>query len=130
MSSFSNDAFFTSSFSITSFSLTTGGPEAVTRYAGYKIVNTASGSDYVRVLDKTDKTDGVLGSEKYITLDDLFGDIFSEGIANFKVESIDTLSAGETSLWLYDEDAGSLQQVTVGADDSGGSGYKVLRIPN
>lgn len=40
------------------------------------------------------------------------------------------LLAGETSLWLYDADAGALRQVTVGAADSGGVGFKVLRVPN
>lgn len=40
------------------------------------------------------------------------------------------LAAGETSLWVYDADEGALMQATVGAEDSGGSGYRVLRIPN
>ncbi|QDP62391.1 MAG: putative ribonuclease III [Prokaryotic dsDNA virus sp.] len=39
-------------------------------------------------------------------------------------------AAGETSLWLYDADNATLERVTVGAADSGGSGFKVLRIPN
>lgn len=38
--------------------------------------------------------------------------------------------AGSTGLWLYDEDNATLEQVTVGAADSGGTGYKLLRIPN
>jgi hypothetical protein len=38
--------------------------------------------------------------------------------------------AGSTALWLWDEDNGTLEQVTVGAADSGGAGFKVLRIPN
>lgn len=39
-------------------------------------------------------------------------------------------AAGETGLWLYDKDNNTMERVTVGAADSGGSGYKVLRIPN
>lgn len=39
-------------------------------------------------------------------------------------------TAGHTRLFLYDVDNGQLERVTVGAADSGGSGYKVLRIPN
>ena len=39
-------------------------------------------------------------------------------------------TAGNTRMLLYDVDTGSLVRVSVGADDSGGSGYKVLRIPN
>jgi hypothetical protein len=41
-----------------------------------------------------------------------------------------TTTAGETRLLLYDVDTGTLQRVSVGAADSGGTGYKVLRIPN
>jgi hypothetical protein len=52
------------------------------------------------------------------------------GLEAVRAEDPADLATGETSLWLYDEDLGSIQQVTVGADDSGGSGYKLLRIPN
>ncbi|MBN9691307.1 MAG: hypothetical protein J0M24_13810 [Verrucomicrobia bacterium] len=38
--------------------------------------------------------------------------------------------AGRTSLFLYDVDNATLEPVTVGAADSGGTGFKVLRIPN
>lgn len=38
--------------------------------------------------------------------------------------------AGSTGLWLFDEDNATLEQVTVGGADSGGAGFKVLRIPN
>jgi hypothetical protein len=41
-----------------------------------------------------------------------------------------TTTAGETALLLYDVDNAAIQRVTVGAANSGGSGYKVLRIPN
>jgi len=40
------------------------------------------------------------------------------------------LAATETSLWLYDLDNGAIQQVTVGVADSGGVGFKLLRIVN
>jgi hypothetical protein len=42
----------------------------------------------------------------------------------------DTDVAGNTRMLLWDVDNGTLERVTVGAPDSGGSGYKVLRIPN
>lgn len=38
--------------------------------------------------------------------------------------------AGETRLFVYDVDNGTLERVTVGAADSGGAGFKVLRIAN
>ena len=39
-------------------------------------------------------------------------------------------TAGNTRMLLYDVDSGALQRVSVGAADSGGLGFKVLRIPN
>lgn len=39
-------------------------------------------------------------------------------------------TAGHTRFLVYDVDNGTLERVTVGAADSGGTGYKVLRIPN
>ena len=41
-----------------------------------------------------------------------------------------TATAGQTALMLYDVDNNTLERVTVGAADSGGAGFKVLRIPN
>lgn len=49
------------------------------------------------------------------------------------VESLvldDDANSGNTRLLIYDVDNGQLERVTVGAADSGGSGYKLLRIPN
>lgn len=45
-----------------------------------------------------------------------------------KVDS--SVAAGETRLLLYDVDNATMERVTVGAADSGGAGFKVLRIPN
>ena len=42
----------------------------------------------------------------------------------------DTATAGQTAMLLYDVDNATLARVTVGAADSGGTGYKGLRIPN
>lgn len=39
-------------------------------------------------------------------------------------------TAGETRFMLYDVDNGALERVTVGVADSGGVGFKLLRIPN
>lgn len=39
-------------------------------------------------------------------------------------------TAGQTRLLIWDVDNGALERVTVGIADSGGSGYKLLRIPN
>lgn len=54
---------------------------------------------------------------------------FKVGATN--VAKFDTSSAaGETRFWLYDEDNGTMERVTVGIPDSGGAGFKLLRIPN
>jgi len=39
-------------------------------------------------------------------------------------------TSGNTRFMLYDVDNATLERVSVGAADSGGSGFKVLRIPN
>lgn len=39
-------------------------------------------------------------------------------------------TATHTRFMIYDVDNGTLERVTVGAADSGGAGFKVLRIPN
>jgi len=39
-------------------------------------------------------------------------------------------TAGNTRFLIYDVDTASLQRVSVGAADSGGAGYRLLRIPN
>jgi len=39
-------------------------------------------------------------------------------------------TAGDTRLKVWDVDNGQMERVTVGAADSGGTGYKVLRIAN
>ena len=41
-----------------------------------------------------------------------------------------TATARDTALMVYDVDNNAVERVTVGAADSGGSGFKVLRIPN
>lgn len=41
-----------------------------------------------------------------------------------------TATAGDTAMLLYDVDNNTVERVTVGAADSGGVGFKVLRIPN
>jgi hypothetical protein len=45
--------------------------------------------------------------------------------------TVDTSNtAGDTRLLIYDVDNGTLERVTVGVADSGGAGFKVLRIAN
>lgn len=46
------------------------------------------------------------------------------------VEVDGSTTAGDTSLLLWDVSAGSLKRVSIGASDSGGTGFKLLRVPN
>ena len=50
------------------------------------------------------------------------------GVINFQVDT--SAVAGNTRMLVYDVDNATLERVTVGAADSGGAGFKVLRIPN
>lgn len=47
-------------------------------------------------------------------------------VAEFDMDT----TAGNTRLLIYDVDNATLERVSVGASDSGGTGFKVLRIPN
>jgi hypothetical protein len=44
--------------------------------------------------------------------------------------AIDSAGVDETALLLWDQSAGTLKRVTRGAVNSGGTGFRVLRIPN
>lgn len=50
------------------------------------------------------------------------------GVANVEVDGSST--AGNTRLLVWDVDNATLERVSVGAADSGGAGFKCLRIPN
>jgi len=55
---------------------------------------------------------------------------FHVAVANSEYLRLSAPSATETALWVYDFDNATVERVTVGAADSGGSGFKLLRIPN
>lgn len=46
------------------------------------------------------------------------------------VETDNSVVAGNTRLLVFDVDNNTVERVTVGAVDTGGAGFKVLRIPN
>jgi len=56
--------------------------------------------------------------------------LVSGGAEAVRSEDPADLGATETSLWIYSLDDTAVLQVTVGADDSGGVGYKLLRLAN
>ena len=53
---------------------------------------------------------------------------FLNSVEAFRID--ETSTAGETRMLVYDVDNATLERVSVGSADSGGAGYKVLRIPN
>lgn len=55
---------------------------------------------------------------------------FAPDSANISGQFDDNATAGNTRFLVYDVDNATLERVSVGAADSGGSGFKVLRIPN
>ena len=52
------------------------------------------------------------------------------GLEAIRAEDPADLGAAETSLWIFDDDNNTIEQVTVGSADSGGSNFKLLRIAN
>ena len=54
--------------------------------------------------------------------------ITAGGSENFRVDNNST--AGNVRIFVYDVDNATLERVSVGIADSGGTGFKVLRIPN
>lgn len=57
-------------------------------------------------------------------------DVRVNGTADSGIEVDGSTTSGHTRFLLYDVTSGALQRVLVGANDSGGSGYRVLRIAN
>jgi hypothetical protein len=49
-------------------------------------------------------------------------------VGRFRIDT--TSTARDTALMVYDVDNNTLERVTVGIADSGGAGFKLLRIPN
>lgn len=56
--------------------------------------------------------------------------VSASGAASEALRCDNTTTSGLTRLMIWDVDNGTLERVSVGDADSGGTGYKVLRIPN
>jgi len=93
--------------------------------AGPALLNeAASATNPTLVPNKADPDTGLAWSAAD------FLHLVAGGLAALGAEDPGDLAAGETSLWLFDFDAGSMVQVEVGANDSAESGYRVLQVPN
>lgn len=51
-----------------------------------------------------------------------------QGVEAFRIDA--NAVAGNTRMMLWDVNNGTLERVSVGVDDSGGAGFRLLRIPN
>lgn len=70
--------------------------------------------------------DGTSGSEdSQITFNHMSGGSIVEGLRINK-----NSTAGDTSIMIFDVDNNTLERVSVGSANSGGAGFKLLRIPN
>ncbi len=113
-----------------------------TNSAGLKF-NSYAGTGYVfaghtgRVADKfvvgrrpANAAGSASGAEIQFGADEIAVHI-SNGTSLIETARLDnSTTAGHTRFLIYDVDNGTLERVTVGAADSGGTGFKVLRIPN
>jgi hypothetical protein len=85
----------------------------------YTVNKATSGDSYGPIITLTDTASPGTNT--------LFGTRIS---ATFYFAIRETSTSGDTWLMIYDVDNGTMERVSVGAADSGGAGYKVLRIPN
>lgn len=92
-------------------------------------------SAYINILTPNTSTGGILfgdtdannsaGIQHNHSTDEMS---FILGITSLRLDK--NATAGNTRMLIYDVDNATLERVSVGAADSGGAGYKVLRIPN
>lgn len=59
-----------------------------------------------------------------------FPDQLTDSAGASKLQVDTTSTAADTAMLLWDVNTGAKVRVSVGANDSGGGGFKVLRIPN
>jgi hypothetical protein len=93
--------------------------------AGSSLMSRKVASATVPVFTFNDDTNSGIGHQAADNVSIICG-----ALEAIRAEDPADLGATETSLWLYDLDNAAIQQVTVGAADSGGTGYKLLRIVN
>lgn len=95
--------------------------------AGITVVSNSSFTGVIYFADDTSSPGDAMGRVQYDHSSDLLK-LYAGGVEAIRLS--DSVTAGQTRLLVYDVDNGQIEQVTVGAADSGGSGYKLLRIPN
>jgi len=79
----------------------------------------------ITVGTETDWTSTAATQDSYMSFRTALDGVITE---QARVDS--SVTAGQTRFLIYDVDNATLERVTVGAADSGGSGFKLLRIAN
>lgn len=89
-------------------------------FGGVRGEGNGAGSPFMKIRTASDDSEIRLSDEEM--------SIVINTQDRFRID--DTVVAGETAMTIWDVDTGARLRVTVGADDSGGTGFKLLRIPN
>lgn len=90
----------------------------------------AGASPNVRILAQNNAHSALLLSSNSGTVSAPILDVRVNLVADTGLEVDGDSTAGNTRLLIYDVDNATLERVSVGAADSGGTGFKLLRIPN
>ena len=93
------------------------GASGATSAAQAHIVSAAAGTTGLRVDSAASPTSPVL-------------DVRVNGTADSGIKVDGSTTTGDTRFFLYDATAGTIKRVLVGAADSGGTGFKMLRVAN
>lgn len=101
---------------------------------GFNLESTGAGGNTITQKNVSE----VSATARAVSFTDGITDLFEFGTSQMvfrtatseRIRVDNTATAGQTALLLWDVDNATLERVTVGAADSGGAGYKVLRIPN
>lgn len=93
--------------------------------SGAAIRNIATTATVPSLIASVDDLDTGIGHQAADNLS-----IVAGGLEAARIEDPADLAAGETSLWIFDDDNNQMEQVEVGGNNSGGGGFKLLRIPN
>jgi hypothetical protein len=110
--------------------LTWHNPVHIQHGKGVRFYN-AAGDNYATLLMSTNNmalANNAAGSLQLAAAAGQTVQLIVGGAQQLRVD--DNSTAGNTRLLIYDVDNGQLERVSVGAADSGGVGFKVLRIPN
>ena len=81
------------------------------------VISSAAGTTGLRVDSAASPTSPIL-------------DVRVNGTADSGIKVDASTTTGDTRFFLYDATAGTIKRVLVGAADSGGSGFKMLRVAN